>query len=102
MLTILLWVVSFVIIAVAFTKTKHWLSGLMRFSFCIGLGLSFWVTSVYALWLLAFDLQVDAIENGNMANQWGLPSVVIIFTVGAYFTEKFTRKGEDDFEKFLL
>ena len=88
MLTILLWLLSFLRIAVSITQTKHWDAKFMRVLFCLMVGLSFWITSVFVFWLIGFDLQVGTIENGKMNEQWWLPPVVIFWTVLTYYTSK--------------
>jgi hypothetical protein len=88
MLTIALWLFSFICIAISISKTKHWNDKIMRVVFSLLVGLSFWITSVYVFWLMGFDLQVGTIENGKMHEQWWLPSVVIFWTVLAYYVSK--------------
>jgi hypothetical protein len=88
MLTISLWFLSFACIALSFTKTKHWDAKFMRVAFCLMVGLSFWLTSVFVFWLMGFSLQVGTIENGKINEQWWLPSVVIFWTVLTYYTSK--------------
>lgn len=88
MLTIALWLCSFICIAISISKTKHWDAKFMRVVFCLMVGLSFWITSVYVFWLIGFDLQVGTIESGKMNNQWWLPSVVIFWTALTYYTSR--------------
>jgi hypothetical protein len=88
MLTVSLWLLSFLCIAIAMAVTKHWEAKFMRLMFCLMIGLSVWVTSVYIFWLTGFELQVGTIENGKMNDQWWLPSVVIFWTVLTYVSGK--------------
>jgi hypothetical protein len=60
----------------------------MRIAFCLMVGLSFWITSVYLFWLIGFDLKVVTIENGKMHEQWWLPSAVVFWTVLTYYSAK--------------
>jgi len=88
MLTIFLWLFSFVLIAITMNKTRHWDAKFMRIVFSLLVGVSFWITSVYVFWLVGFELQVGTIQDGKMHEQWWLPSAVIFWTVLAYYVSR--------------
>jgi len=86
MLTIALWLCSFICIAISFINTKHWDGKFMRILFCLMVGLSVWVTSVYSFWLFEFELKVGTVQNGKMNENWWLPSAVLVWTVLTYYS----------------
>tara|TARA_B100001063_G_C16775524_1_gene564944 strand:- start:2920 stop:3195 length:276 start_codon:yes stop_codon:yes gene_type:complete len=87
-LTISLWLLSFVCIALTSTKTKHWNARVMRVLFSVMVGLSFWTTSVFIFWLIGFDLQVGTIKDGKMNDHWWLPLAVVFWTVLTYYVSR--------------
>ena len=95
MLTIALWLLSFVVIALSFCFTKNWkqessgfISALLRFCFCLLLGLSFWTISSYSFWLAGFQLNIGTVQNGKMAENWWLPFAISCWTLLTYLTAK--------------
>lgn len=94
-LTIGLWMMSFLGIAIAFSITNRWkelqpnlISSLLRYLFCFLVGLTIWLNSAYAFWLGGFELKIEAVANGKMQSNGWFPPLVLLWTVLTYFSAK--------------
>lgn len=92
-LTLLLWLISFVIMGIVYTWQKNWgcaglIGKLVRIAFSVMCGLSFWVISTYILWLAGINLDIGTVKNGKMSENWFLPIVTPAWTLALYWVAK--------------